>query len=135
VGGCLVWTAICSANSRLPPLAFPYQREKTLNQFRAIAIPPGEAFQEGRAAGGDIVAIVGGASFGLGQTSAKTPGARGVLGNPSAGYLGSNFLVNAWTGNLIIQGQDEAYNAQNHLRFSISPEGQVTEYVSNTTAG
>ncbi|HEY0959731.1 MAG TPA: LysM peptidoglycan-binding domain-containing protein [Novosphingobium sp.] len=54
-----------------------------------------------------MVAIVGGASFGLGQTSAKTLGSQGLLGNPSASYLGSNFFVNASTGNLILQNQDE----------------------------
>ena len=54
-----------------------------------------------------MVAIVAGQSFGLGQTSARTLGSGGVFGNPAAGYLGSSFFVNAATGNVIIQNQDE----------------------------
>jgi hypothetical protein len=54
-----------------------------------------------------MVAIVAGQSSGLGQTSARTLGAGGVLGNPAAGYLGSSFFVNAASGNVVIQNQDE----------------------------
>jgi YD repeat-containing protein len=55
-----------------------------------------------------MVAIVAGQSLGLGQTSARTLGASGgVLGNPAAGYLGSSFFVNAASGNVVIQNQDE----------------------------
>lgn len=54
-----------------------------------------------------MVAIVAGQGFGLGQTSARTIGGGGVLGNPAAGYLGSSFFVNAANGNVVIQNQDE----------------------------
>lgn len=54
-----------------------------------------------------MVAIVAGQSLGLGQTSARTLGSGGVLGNPAAGYLGSSFFVNAASGNVVIQNQDE----------------------------
>jgi YD repeat-containing protein len=55
-----------------------------------------------------MVAIVAGQGLGLGQTSARTLGASGgVLGNPAAGYLGSSFFVNAASGNVVIQNQDE----------------------------
>jgi YD repeat-containing protein len=54
-----------------------------------------------------MVAIVAGQSFGLGQTSARSLGSGGVLGNPAAGYLGSSFFVNAASGGIVIQNQDE----------------------------
>jgi len=54
-----------------------------------------------------MVVIVAGPGLGLGQTSAKTLGAGGIFGTPAKGFLGSNYLVNATSGNVVIQNQDE----------------------------
>jgi hypothetical protein len=68
-----------------------------------------------------MVAIVAGAGLGLGQTSAKSLGGQGVLGYASKGYLGSNFLVNASTGNLIIQNMDEVLQGLGRIPSSRAP--------------
>ncbi len=54
-----------------------------------------------------MVAIFTGTGFGLGRASASTLGATGLLGDPSQGRSGDGISVNATTGNLLIQKQDE----------------------------
>lgn len=54
-----------------------------------------------------MVAIVGGNSLGLVRTSASVLGANGQLGHAAVGRQGSGVTVNAVTGNLVIQNQDE----------------------------
>lgn len=54
-----------------------------------------------------MVAIVGGNSLGLTRNSASVLGANGQIGSSAVGRLGSGVTVNAVTGNLVIQNQDE----------------------------
>jgi YD repeat-containing protein len=54
-----------------------------------------------------MVAIVAGNSLGLARSSAAVLGSNGTLGNASIGLLGSGVTVNAATGNLVIQNQDQ----------------------------
>lgn len=54
-----------------------------------------------------MVAIVGGNSLGLTRNSASVLGANGQIGSSAVGRLGSGVTVNAVTGNLLIQNQDE----------------------------
>ncbi|MEH3101101.1 putative toxin [Sphingomonas adhaesiva] len=54
-----------------------------------------------------MVGIFTGAGFGLGRGSASTLGAPGLLGDASQGGSGDQISVNAATGNLLIQKQDE----------------------------
>jgi len=54
-----------------------------------------------------VVAIVGGNSLGLVRASASVLGGNGQLGSAAVGRLGSGVTVNAVTGNLVIQNQDE----------------------------
>ncbi|MEQ1540682.1 MAG: DUF6531 domain-containing protein [Novosphingobium sp.] len=54
-----------------------------------------------------MVAIIGGNVLGLERSSAGVLGGNGQLGSASVGRLGSNVTVNAVTGNLVIQNQDE----------------------------
>lgn len=54
-----------------------------------------------------MVAIVGGADLGLGTTSGRELGDKGQLGSASQGRAGEGVTVNAVTGNLVLQRQDE----------------------------
>lgn len=54
-----------------------------------------------------MVAIVTGNGVGLQRSSGFVLGSNGTLGDSSTGRLGSNVTVNAATGNLIVQNQDE----------------------------
>lgn len=54
-----------------------------------------------------MVAVVTGNGLGLQRTSGFVLGSGGSLGDTATGRLGSNVTVNAATGNLIIQNQDE----------------------------
>ncbi|GLK50146.1 hypothetical protein GCM10017620_31200 [Brevundimonas intermedia] len=54
-----------------------------------------------------MVAVIVGSRLGLEQSSAKTLGASGLLGQSVMGRAGENVLVNAATGNLVIHNQDE----------------------------
>ncbi len=54
-----------------------------------------------------MVAIVGGAELGLGTTSGRVLGDKGQTGSAPQGRAGEGVTVNAVTGNLIIQRQDE----------------------------
>src|SRR5262245_41827056 len=54
-----------------------------------------------------MAAIVSGGSLGVLQSSLATLGAQGQLGTVLQGNAGQRVYLNAATGNLVIQGQDE----------------------------
>src|SRR5262245_64963270 len=54
-----------------------------------------------------MAAIVTGSSLGILQGSAALLGAQGQLGTSTQGRAGERVYLNAATGNLVIQGQDE----------------------------
>lgn len=54
-----------------------------------------------------MAAIISGQGLGVERSSAFVLGSAGLIGNASSGRLGSNVYVNAATGNLVVQNQDE----------------------------
>lgn len=54
-----------------------------------------------------MVAIVAGQGLGLANTSQQLLGGGGVLGSAQQGRSGERVVVNAATGNLVVQQQDE----------------------------
>src|SRR5262245_50051000 len=54
-----------------------------------------------------MAAVVSGNSLGLSNTSLYVLGAQGALGSASLGRAGERVYLNAATGNLVVQNQDE----------------------------
>src|SRR4051812_587281 len=61
-----------------------------------------------------MVAIVSGNNLGLNLTSLATLGQQGVFGTPTQGSNGERVYVNAATGNLVLQSQDDVLVARGH---------------------
>jgi len=84
-----------------------------------------------------MVEIVSGAGLGLERSSALLLGTQGTLGSAAQGRVGDNVIVNAATGNLVIQSQDElltgvGLNAV--INTSYNSLGVLTDAANNNLA-